>query len=142
MNLSRDIQHNYAQKNLSAEQPPARENARFSVANENRRWPGRSVAPPRHWTQKADRQLREVAAARNNVSRLFPKVSGFSAPAISERFITKARDTRVLYSPLSGWAGPTGLTSVSPHQKHSANPLTATASNDGCAKPSGWNCDH
>jgi len=48
-------------KELSNRITAPREDARFSVPYENRRWPGRHLPPTRHGAQEADRQLREVA---------------------------------------------------------------------------------
>ena len=44
-----------------AEQPPSRQNARFSDPHEDRRRPGRHLPPARRRPQEADRQLGEVA---------------------------------------------------------------------------------
>ena len=50
-----------AETYFSAEQSPARQNARVSEPHEDRRRTGRHLPPPRRRAQKADRQLREVA---------------------------------------------------------------------------------
>ena len=57
---NRYFRHN-AKTYFPAEQPPPRQNARFSEPHEDRRRPGRYLPPPRRRPQEADCQLGEVA---------------------------------------------------------------------------------
>ena len=53
-----------AETYFPTEQPPPRQNARFSDPHENIRRTGRDLPPPRARPQEADRQLGEVAGSR------------------------------------------------------------------------------
>ena len=149
-----------AETYFPAEQPPPRQDARFSDPHEDRRWTGSYFPPPRNRPQKADRQLREVAGSRTfplasaltapNLAALilmdllFPKVYGSCDPAISARFTTTVRVTRartlprfasrIRRVPVHGWD--------SLHRERWAKPSSAIACAAACGKRSGLSWLH
>ena len=149
-----------AETYFSTEQPPPRQDARFSETHEDGRWPRRALAPPRAGPQEADCQLGEVVRITSDCSAGAPALanrkesgepkSGFpkSVRLLRSSDFRKVYDHGVRYScPLFAAfclaeTGNDGRAWASRHRKLSAMPSNEIESAAVSAKQPAWNWRH